>query len=74
MMGREFRDRAPLATVYLGGGTPSLLSPDALARVLQAAHDHFDTSELVEVTVEANPEDLGGDDGAAWLTAARDLA
>ena len=71
--GREFRQRAPLATVYLGGGTPSLLSPSALARVLGAAHDHFDTSALAEVTVEANPEDLAGPDGAAWLGAARDL-
>ena len=73
ILGREFRDVGPLGTLYLGGGTPSLLSPDALARVLQAAHDHFDTSALEEVTVEANPEDLGGAGGAAWLRAARDL-
>ncbi|MDT0631606.1 radical SAM family heme chaperone HemW [Rubrivirga litoralis] len=73
ILGREFRDLGPLDTLYLGGGTPSLLSPEALARVLQSAHDHFDTSALAEVTVEANPEDLGGAGGAAWLRAARDL-
>lgn len=73
ILGREFRDVAQLETLYLGGGTPSLLSPEALARVLQSAHDHFDTSALAEVTVEANPEDLGGAGGAAWLRAARDL-
>ena len=73
MLGAEFRDRAPLRTVYLGGGTPSLLTPGALARVLQAAHDHFDTSGVEEVTVEANPEDVAGPDGAAWLRAAHDL-
>ncbi|MEM1115366.1 MAG: coproporphyrinogen-III oxidase family protein, partial [Bacteroidota bacterium] len=72
-LGREFRDTAPLTTIYLGGGTPSLLSPDALGRALQSAHDHFDTSGVVEVTVEANPEDLAGDDGLAWLRAARHL-
>jgi oxygen-independent coproporphyrinogen-3 oxidase len=72
-VGREFRDRAPLRTLYVGGGTPSLLSPDALARVFAAAHDHFDTGPLAEVTVEANPEDLAGAGGAAWLRAARDL-
>ena len=72
-VGREFRQRAPLATLYLGGGTPSLLSPSALARVVGAAHTHYDTGGLVEVTVEANPEDLAGDAGAAWLRTARDL-
>ena len=72
-MGQEYRATAPLRTLYLGGGTPSLLSPDALADVIQAAHDHFDTAALEEVTVEANPEDLSGPDGAAWLRAARDL-
>ena len=72
-MGQEYRDKAPLRTLYLGGGTPSLLSPDALAGVIQTAHEHFDTAGLEEVTVEANPEDLAGADGAAWLRAARDL-
>ena len=72
-MGQEYRATAPLRTLYLGGGTPSLLSPNALVDVIQAAHDHFDTAALEEVTVEANPEDLSGPDGAAWLRAARDL-
>ena len=69
----EYRGRAPLTTLYLGGGTPSLLSPDALAAVVGAVHDHWDTAGLTEVTVEANPEDLAGPDGAAWLRAVRDL-
>ena len=73
MLGADYRERAPLTTLYVGGGTPSLLSPDALARVLAVAPDHFDASALAEVTVEANPEDLAGPDGAAWLRAARDL-
>lgn len=70
-LGHEYRDRAPLRTLYLGGGTPSLLTPDALAAVIGAAHDHFDASGLEEVTVEANPEDLAGERGADWLRAAR---
>ncbi len=71
--GAAFRDRAPLRTVYLGGGTPSLLSPDALAGVIGAVLEHFDVSALQEVTVEANPEDLVGADGRDWLRAARAL-
>ncbi|MEM1054066.1 MAG: radical SAM family heme chaperone HemW [Bacteroidota bacterium] len=56
--GREFGEREPLHTLYLGGGTPSLLPPSDLAVILNAVHTHFDTSELGEVTLEANPEDL----------------
>lgn len=50
--------RGPLATLYFGGGTPSLLPPRDLATILDAAHRLFDTSALEEVTLEANPEDL----------------
>ena len=71
--GKVFRDRAPLSTLYLGGGTPSLLSPEALAAVLGSAHRHFDTAGLAEVTVEANPENLTGEAGRDWLRAARSL-
>lgn len=45
-----------LATVYFGGGTPSLLPADAVGRVLQAAVDHWG-SEPDEVTLEANPSE-----------------
>ena len=60
-MGHEYGSREPLRTIYLGGGTPSLLPLDALARILEAVHRHFDTSALEEVTLEANPEDLVAD-------------
>ncbi|MGB3541935.1 radical SAM family heme chaperone HemW [Rubrivirga sp.] len=73
IMGAEFGKREPLKTLYLGGGTPSLLSPSALARVFRAVHDRFDASALEEVTIEANPEDLAGASGQTWLRAVRDL-
>ncbi len=56
--GKEFGSREPLATIYFGGGTPSLLPPEDLATILNAVHAHFDTSQVEEVTLEANPEDL----------------
>ncbi len=71
--GAAFRDRAPLRTLYLGGGTPSLLSAESLAAILAGAHAHFDTAHLGEVTVEANPEDLVGPAGRDWLRAAAAL-
>jgi len=45
----------PIASVYVGGGTPSLLSPDAIARVVAVADEHFGLARDVEITLEANP-------------------
>ena len=42
-------------TLYLGGGTPSMLSPGHLTRLFTALHDTVDFSKLAEVTLEANP-------------------
>ncbi len=42
-------------TLYLGGGTPSMLSPGHLTRLFTALHDTVDFSQLAEVTLEANP-------------------
>ncbi|MEM9665122.1 MAG: radical SAM family heme chaperone HemW [Bacteroidota bacterium] len=51
----------PVDTIYLGGGTPSLLHTDEIYRLLNAVHDHFDTSQVQEVTLELNPEDADVD-------------
>ena len=47
-----------LATVYLGGGTPSQLSPAELERVFSAVGRLFRLAPDAEVTLEANPDDL----------------
>lgn len=52
-------DRYRWATVYLGGGTPSLLTPGQLDRLLAAVVPRRQTG--AETTVEANPESLGED-------------
>ncbi len=44
-----------LTTVYLGGGTPSLLRADSVERILAAVFGAFDVAPDVEVTLEANP-------------------
>lgn len=56
----------PLETIYFGGGTPSLLDPDALHAVL---HDVLAVAPLrdgAEVTIEANPEDVTPARARAW--------
>ena len=42
-------------TIYFGGGTPSLLAPPQLDRLLVTLHDRFDVAEAAEVTLEINP-------------------
>jgi len=42
-------------TIYFGGGTPSLLTPAQIERILKAVHDRFDVVDGAEVTLEMNP-------------------
>ena len=44
-----------ISSIFLGGGTPSLFSPDEIGRVLAAIRSSFDVAEDVEITMEANP-------------------
>ena len=48
-------------TVFVGGGTPSLLGAERLAAVLDAVRDHFGLASNAEVTTEANPESTSPD-------------
>jgi oxygen-independent coproporphyrinogen-3 oxidase len=57
---------APTAdTLFVGGGTPSLLGGQRLAAVLDAVRDHFGLAADAEVTTEANPESTSPDFFAA---------
>ena len=44
-----------LRTIYFGGGTPSLLTPEQVGRLISAAKDRWSSATLEEVTIEANP-------------------
>jgi oxygen-independent coproporphyrinogen-3 oxidase len=55
-------------TVYIGGGTPSLLDPRLLAQVLDTIRGNF-TTQLAEVTLEADPETVDAAKAASWLSA-----
>ena len=61
-----------LETIYLGGGTPSLIPPDAIRSLLQELTKRFRISHSafpIEVTLEANPEDVTPDNARAWRAA-----
>lgn len=51
-------DHGPLETVYFGGGTPSLLPPDRIAALVDAADMTFGLASDAEITLEANPNDV----------------
>jgi oxygen-independent coproporphyrinogen-3 oxidase len=48
----------PFDTIYIGGGTPSLLSPQHLENILISVQKNFDLVSTPEITVETNPADL----------------
>ncbi|OBK41693.1 coproporphyrinogen III oxidase [Mycobacterium sp. 1245111.1] len=52
-------------TVFIGGGTPSLLGPQRLTQVLNSVRDNFELAVDAEVTTEANPESAWPDFFAA---------
>ncbi len=49
------RARSPLRTVYLGGGTPTMLPAGAIAAILDRIRSRFGVADDAEVTIEANP-------------------
>ena len=51
-------DHPELDSVFLGGGTPSLLNGDQMARIVEAAKDAFGLRPGAEITLEANPNDI----------------
>ena len=47
-----------LKSVFVGGGTPSLLPPEAMAAILDRLRAHFPIEPSAEITVECNPESV----------------
>jgi putative oxygen-independent coproporphyrinogen III oxidase len=56
----EVKDPAAIDTIYFGGGTPSLLSPAQIERILKAVYAHFHVLEGAEITLEINPASVTG--------------
>lgn len=69
---RDFLADRHIRTVYFGGGTPSLVAPEELQRLIDRADTLWDCGRLEEVTVEANPDDITRDYVAALRRTAVD--
>lgn len=50
--------RFPISTIFIGGGTPTLLSSSQFEELFNDIRKHFNCHRLSEITVEANPESL----------------
>ncbi len=64
---RERHTFGRLETVYLGGGTPSLLPAELATRLLRFINSNFDVAPDAEVTLEANPASTDETKLQAWL-------
>ncbi len=55
---KAYLEDETIETIYFGGGTPSVLTEQELAGILDTLYQQFTISENVEITFEANPDDL----------------
>ena len=58
---KKYLNTAEIETVYLGGGTPSVLSIKDLDILFKTLDTHFTIKDTAEITLEANPDDLSLD-------------
>jgi len=54
----EIEDNEVIETIYFGGGTPSIFSAPMLRFIIDTIYENYLVSDDVEITVEANPDDL----------------
>ncbi len=47
-----------LSTIFFGGGTPSLMPPELVAKLIEAAERHWGFEDKIEITLEANPSSV----------------
>jgi oxygen-independent coproporphyrinogen-3 oxidase len=55
---REYLNNESIETIYFGGGTPSRLQAGDFERIFEAIYRFYDTSTCIEITLEANPDDI----------------
>ena len=58
-----------LVSIFLGGGTPSLFTPEEISRLLDAVAEHFALASDIEITMEANPGTVECGDPIAYRSA-----
>lgn len=68
-VGRDYLGGRKVGTVYLGGGTPSLLPAGSIEKIIESLHAHFSVENSAEITLEANPDDISPESLGRWAKA-----
>ena len=55
-----------IQTIYFGGGTPSLIAPNLIKKILEKIYLAYNVSPDAEITLEANPDDITITNAEAW--------
>ena len=63
------QEKEEIDTIYFGGGTPSILEIDDLHKIFEALHIKFSFNNDIEITLEANPDDITPEKLALWKLA-----
>ncbi|MBX9733344.1 MAG: radical SAM family heme chaperone HemW [Chitinophagaceae bacterium] len=66
---RDFLAHTPISTIYFGGGTPSLLPNHILQQILETINKYFSFEKTVEISFEANPDDITKEALTQWMQA-----
>jgi oxygen-independent coproporphyrinogen-3 oxidase len=69
LLQKDYLNNEPINTVYLGGGTPSLLNRNELLSITNSLQSEFGLTAGVEITLEANPDDIEPQNLALWKEA-----
>lgn len=57
----------PIESIYFGGGTPSLVDPENLAKILVSIKENFQVNDKTEITIETNPDSLSKEKLKSYL-------
>jgi oxygen-independent coproporphyrinogen-3 oxidase len=63
---KNYLQNETIATIYFGGGTPSLLSEQQLYQIFETIYKYFQVVENPEITLEANPDDICSEKLTVW--------
>jgi len=63
---KDFLRNESIATIYFGGGTPSLLTIEEACLVLEKIKKEFSLEKNIEITLEANPDDISKEKLLGW--------